>query len=80
MGQGDRRVLVGVWLGTLGLRAAVRSGRLGFSGAPALTRRMPKVLQLSPVAEIVRSAGQVQPARSPSSQNPGAGAGAGTPA
>ena len=45
-----------VWLGTLELRAAMRSGRLVFSGDPALTRRMPQVLQLSPVAEIVRSA------------------------
>lgn len=42
-----------VWLGRLPLREALRSERLSFDGAPALTRRMPQVLQLSPVASIV---------------------------
>jgi DNA-binding HxlR family transcriptional regulator len=45
-----------VWLGRLPLRDAVRSGRLQFAGPSALTRRMPAVLKLSPMADAVRSA------------------------
>lgn len=44
-----------VWLGRLPLKDALRSDRLSFTGPTALTRRMPAVLQLSPVAEIVSS-------------------------
>lgn len=45
-----------VWLGRLPVKDAVRSGRLEFAGASALTRRMPAVLRLSPVAGAVTSA------------------------
>jgi len=52
----DVASLYQVWLGRLPLEDAVRSGRLSFAGPSALTRRMPSVLRLSPVAEAVRSA------------------------
>jgi DNA-binding HxlR family transcriptional regulator len=42
-----------VWLGRLPLREAMRSGRVRFSGPVPLTRRMPKVFQLSPLAPVV---------------------------
>lgn len=42
-----------VWLGHLPLQRALRAGRLSFEGPPALTRRMPAVLKLSPVSEMV---------------------------
>jgi DNA-binding HxlR family transcriptional regulator len=45
-----------VWLGHLPVKDAIRSGRLRFEGPGALTRRMPAVLRLSPVADIVSSA------------------------
>ncbi|HEY7625818.1 MAG TPA: SCP2 sterol-binding domain-containing protein, partial [Ilumatobacteraceae bacterium] len=44
-----------VWLGRLPLKEALRTDRLSFEGPAALTRRMPAVLQLSPVAGIVSS-------------------------
>jgi DNA-binding HxlR family transcriptional regulator len=47
--------LLQVWLGRLPLKDALRSRRVEFSGPPALTRRMPAVFRLSPVAPIVRS-------------------------
>lgn len=52
----DLPSLYEVWLGRLPLPAALRSGRLQFDGPSALTRRMPSVLLLSPVAEIVSAA------------------------
>ena len=42
-----------VWLGGLPLKEATRSGRVRFSGPAALTRRMPRVFQLSPLAPVV---------------------------
>ncbi|MEV0360770.1 winged helix-turn-helix transcriptional regulator [Nocardia sp. NPDC050697] len=39
-----------VWLGRMPIGHAVRTGRVGFAGPSALTRRMPNVLRLSPVA------------------------------
>ncbi|MFI6169394.1 winged helix-turn-helix transcriptional regulator [Nocardia sp. NPDC051052] len=39
-----------IWLGRLSLAQALRTGRLSFSGPSALTRRMPSVLRLSPMA------------------------------
>ena len=45
-----------VWLGRLPVKEAIRSGRLRFEGPGALTRRMPAVLQLSPIADVVSSA------------------------
>lgn len=44
-----------IWLGRLPLKDALRSDRLSFTGPTALIRRMPAVLQLSPVAQIVSS-------------------------
>jgi DNA-binding HxlR family transcriptional regulator len=45
-----------VWVGRLPVKDAIRSGRLKFAGPTALTRRMPAVLQLSPIAPIVSTA------------------------
>jgi DNA-binding HxlR family transcriptional regulator len=47
------RTMYLVWLGTLPLADAVRSGELTFDGPSALVRRMAAVLQLSPLAETV---------------------------
>lgn len=52
----DVAALYEVWLGRMPLSHAQRTGRLRFTGAPALTRRMPLVLRLSPVAGYVRDA------------------------
>lgn len=52
----DLPTLYQVWLGQLDLRAALRDGRVAVHGTPALVRRMPDVLQLSPVASIVAAA------------------------
>lgn len=54
----DVEALYSVWLGRDPLKSAMREGRIEFAGAKALTRRMPDVLQLSPVAGIVRDAGR----------------------
>jgi DNA-binding HxlR family transcriptional regulator len=43
-----------VWNGRLSISDALRSGRLEFIGPPAMVRRMPHVLRLSPVAQLVR--------------------------
>lgn len=53
--KSDLPTLYDVWLGRLPVRAAVREDRLAFIGATALTRRMPDVFQLSPVADLVAS-------------------------
>jgi DNA-binding HxlR family transcriptional regulator len=45
-----------VWLGRIDLRTAVRDGRIEVQGPAALVRRMPDVLQLSPVAPFVAAA------------------------
>ncbi len=45
-----------VWLGKVPVQQAIRAGQLEFDGPRALTRRMPQVLQLSPVAGLVRAA------------------------
>lgn len=46
----DVESLYQVWLGRIPLSHAMRTGRVEFTGPTALTRRMPSVLQLSPVA------------------------------
>lgn len=46
----DVSSLYQVWLGRLPVAQAIRTGRLTFSGSSALTRRMPSVLGLSPMA------------------------------
>lgn len=52
----DVDALQQLWLGRLRLRDAVRDGRVEFLGPSALTRRMPRVLLLSPLAPVVRAA------------------------
>jgi DNA-binding HxlR family transcriptional regulator/putative sterol carrier protein len=49
----DLRSLYQVWMGRLPLREATRAGRIQFAGPAALTRRMPSVFRLSPLAPIV---------------------------
>ncbi|MGI9646009.1 MAG: winged helix-turn-helix transcriptional regulator [Ilumatobacteraceae bacterium] len=51
----DVASLYEVWLGRRPLRQALRDGAVAFAGPPALTRRMPAVLQLSPVSGLVAS-------------------------
>ena len=55
--RSDLATLYQVWLGRLPVTAAVKEGRLGFDGDRALTRRMPTVFCLSPIAETVAAAG-----------------------
>jgi hypothetical protein len=47
------RTMYRVRLGSLPLADAVRAGELTFDGPSALVRRMPAVLQLSPLADMV---------------------------
>ncbi|HEY5155019.1 MAG TPA: helix-turn-helix domain-containing protein [Acidimicrobiales bacterium] len=47
-----------VWLGRLPIGEATGSGRMSFDGPAALTRQLPKLLRLSPVAEMVAAASQ----------------------
>ena len=49
----DVSSLYQVWLGRVPLRQALREGRVAFDGKSALTRRMPAVLQLSPISDTV---------------------------
>jgi DNA-binding HxlR family transcriptional regulator len=51
----DVSSLFQVWLGQLPLREAMRTGRVVFAGPAALTRRMPGVLRLSPLAQTVEA-------------------------
>jgi DNA-binding HxlR family transcriptional regulator len=52
----DVRSLYEVWLGRVRLADALRSGRVEVAGSSAITRRMPTVLRLSPVAGLVSAA------------------------
>jgi len=47
------RALYRVWLGNVPIADAVRSGEVSFDGPKALVRRMPEVLMLSPLADLV---------------------------
>lgn len=49
----DVATMYQVWLGSLSLDAAQRSGRIRLSGAPGIRRRMSDVLELSPIAPVV---------------------------
>lgn len=49
----DTATLYRVWLGREPIRSAVKSGRMTFEGQRALVRRMPEILQLSPVSKLV---------------------------
>jgi hypothetical protein len=39
-----------VWLGKLPLKPAIRSGKVELGGTPAVVRRLPAMMQLSPIA------------------------------
>jgi putative sterol carrier protein len=53
--RADVESLYKVWLGRTPMTDALRSGALEFEGPTALTRRMPTVLRLSPIADRVAS-------------------------
>jgi DNA-binding HxlR family transcriptional regulator len=53
--RSDLRTLHQVWLGRTPVRDAVRDGQITFEGPRSFTRRMPVVLQLSPVAPLVEA-------------------------
>ena len=56
----DLSTMYQVWLGKLPLRSAVKDGRLELHGSPAIVRRLPATLELSPIADVVTAvAGQV---------------------
>lgn len=58
MVQTDLSTMYQVWLGKLPLRSAVKDGRLELHGAPAIIRRLPATLELSPIAGVVTAAGE----------------------
>ena len=51
--RSDVRTMYQVWLGKRNLREALRAGELEIDGTPAVARRLPKALQLSPIAAVV---------------------------
>ena len=53
--RSDLSTLCQVWLGRMPIQSAVRAGRPSFDGPTALTRRMPSMFQLSPMADSVRA-------------------------
>ncbi|MBI4932840.1 MAG: helix-turn-helix transcriptional regulator [Actinobacteria bacterium] len=56
----DLRTMYRVWLGRATAADAIRTGTIRFEGPSAITRQMSAVLQLSPVAPIVRAAQERQ--------------------
>ena len=48
-----------VWLGDLQLTEAIRDELVVFSGTPAIVRRLPTALQLSPIAGVVAATSRV---------------------
>jgi hypothetical protein len=54
--EADLATMYAVWLGKVPLRTAMRDGRLTITGLSAIVRRMPAVMELSPIAEIVAAA------------------------
>src|SRR6476659_7150267 len=50
------QTMYSVWLGRISLERALRTCEVEFTGPKELTRRMPDVLRLSPVAEMVGTA------------------------
>jgi DNA-binding HxlR family transcriptional regulator len=54
--QADLPTMYQVWLGRLDLRTALRSGQVEINGSAAIAHRLPDMLQLSPVADIVATA------------------------
>lgn len=51
--QSDLNTMYQVWLGKLPLQSALRAGTVELVGAPAVVRRLPSVMELSPVAPFV---------------------------
>lgn len=51
--RSDLRAMHEVWLGHLALRKALRDGRVELDGPKALTRLLPQLLALSPIAPAV---------------------------
>jgi DNA-binding HxlR family transcriptional regulator len=51
--ESDLSTMYQVWLGKLPLRDALDDGRVSFHGQPAIVRRLPSALQLSPIAGVV---------------------------
>lgn len=58
MVQTDLSTMYQIWLGKLPLRSAVEDGRLKLHGSPAIIRRLPATLELSPIAGVVTAAGE----------------------
>ena len=56
--EGDLSTMYQVWLGRIPLHTVLQDGRVTLVGAPAIVRRLPDVLELSPVAGAVAA---VQP-------------------
>jgi DNA-binding HxlR family transcriptional regulator len=54
--RADLVALYEVWLGRRELRDAMRDGSIEMHGQPSLVRRMPSLLLLSPVADLVAAA------------------------
>ena len=54
--QSDLSTMYQVWLGKLPLRTAIREGTVKATGTPAIVRRLPSLLELSPMAERVAAA------------------------
>jgi DNA-binding HxlR family transcriptional regulator len=48
--ESDLSTMYRVWLGKLDLRGALRAGAVRIGGTPAIVRRLPAALQLSPIA------------------------------
>lgn len=48
--RSDLPTMYRIWLGKLDLRAALRGGQVTIDGTRAIVRRLPSVLQLSPIA------------------------------
>lgn len=46
----DLATMYRVWLGRLDLRSAMRSGLVEMHGVPAIVKRLPAAMQLSPIA------------------------------
>jgi DNA-binding HxlR family transcriptional regulator len=51
--ESDLPTMYKVWLGKQPLKPALREGLVEISGTPGIVRRLPEVLQLSPIAEVV---------------------------
>lgn len=70
----DLSTMYQVWLGKVDLRRAIRDQRIVLHGSPAIVRRMPDVMQLSPIAYASIHVDDA-PAASKTARVPGAWAG-----